>query len=320
MVFPLLAAALPATGGAATAAGAAAAASQAGMVLGGANIALGLGQTFLGYQAKQQQYRADKAFQDANSKFASWQAGFNAKVNDANSQYKFWQETVNYNQELAAVGQKRIVETSRAMAQAELVAETRAAAGAEFMQDSAALTDAYTEQEMAAAMAQKQYQWRALQARSSVRALGREGRSVDRLVNDYARQEGDYMAIEAINEGIRANAYTRAQQRELADYLSKWNSQQFYEEQVFMDPIAPFPPLPTLMAPAPPSRTGQPPSLAAALLSGATSVLSGVETGIDTTYKLNQLRIPQGKRGPGTGRSAAGSAANFMDIVRKSTG
>ena len=61
MVFPLLAAALPAAGGAATAAGAAAAASQAGMVLGGANIALGLGQTFLGYQAKQQQYKADKA-------------------------------------------------------------------------------------------------------------------------------------------------------------------------------------------------------------------------------------------------------------------
>lgn len=287
--------------GAQTAGSAAAAASKAGMWLGGANIALGLGQTFLGYQAQKQQYEYDKAFQDANSKFASWQAGFNARVNDANSQYKFWQETVNYNMELAAVGQKRIVETSRAMAQAQLVADTRAAAGAEFMQDSAALTDAYTEQEMAAAMAQKQYQWRALQARSSVRAMGREGRSVDRLVNDYARQEGDYMAIEAINQGIRANAYTRAQQRELADYLSKWNSQQFYEEQVFMDPIAPFPPLPTLMAPAPPSRTGQPPSLAASLLSGSTAVLGGIETGINTAYKLNQLRVPSSSKGPGTG-------------------
>ena len=298
MVFPLLG--LGAGAAAAGGGGAAAAAATWGSVIGGANIALGLGQTFLGYQAKSSQYQFDKAFQSANNKFARWQAGFNARVNDANAQYRYWQETVNYNQELAAVQQNRIVETSRAMRQAELVAETRAAAGAEYLQDSDAIQDAYSEQEMAAAMAQRQYQWRALQARSSVRARAQEGNSIDRLVNDYARQEGDYMAIEAINEGIRTNQYTRAQQRELADYLSKYNSQQFYEEQVFMDPIAPFPPLPTLMAPAPPSRTGQPPSMAAALLQGGTSILGGIEAGMNTTFKLRQLGVPVGKTGPGT--------------------
>ena len=318
MVFPVLAAALPATGGAATAAGAAAAASQAGMVLGGANMALGIGQQVLGFQAKQQQYKADKAFQDANSEFASWQAGFNAKLNDANKQYAYWQETVNYNQEMAFANNQRNVETLKAIAQAEVVRDTRAAAGSSYLQDSEAIAQQYAETEMQAAFAQQQYQWRALQARSSVRAMGREGNSVDRLVNNYARQEGDYMAIAAVNEGIASRQYSRAQAGRLAQYMSQWNSQQFYEEQVIFDPIAPFPPLPTMITPAPPSRTGAPPSAAAMLMGVATAALDGVETGIDTTYKLNRLRTPNSKTGPGTkGRSSADA---FMDIVRKSTG
>ena len=297
MVFPLLG--LGAGAAAAGGGGAAAAAATWGSVIGGANIALGLGQTFLGYQAKSSQYQFDKAFQSANNKFARWQAGFNARVNDANAQYRYWQETVNYNQELAAVQQNRIVETSRAMRQAELVAETRAAAGAEYLLDSDAIQDAYSEQEMAAAMAQRQYQWRALQARSSVRARAQEGNSIDRLVNDYARQEGDYMAIEAINEGIRTNQYTRAQQRELADYLSKYNSQQFYDEQVIFDPVTPFPPLPTMVTPPPPNRIGAAPSSAGMFLGMAGSILDGAQTGISFASKIRALGTPTSKKGAG---------------------
>ena len=81
-------------------------------------------------------------------------------------------------------------------------------------------------------------------------------------MNNYARQEGDDMALQAVNEGIASRQYSRTQAGRLAQYMSQWNSQQFYEEQVIFDPIAPFPPLPTMITPAPPSRTGAPPSAA----------------------------------------------------------
>ena len=297
MVFPLLAAAPAAAG----AAGGAAAAT--GAWVGGANALLGMGQSFLGYQAKKQQYALDTAFQDANSNFAQWQAGFNARLNDANKQYQYWQETVNYNQEMAFANNQRNVETLKAIRQAEVVRDTRVAAGASYLQDSEAIAQQYAEGEMAAAVAQKQYQWRALQARSSVRAMGQQGRSVDRLINDYSRQEGDYMALEAVNEGIRSRQYSRAQAGRLAQYMSQWNSQTFYEEQQIFDPIAPFPPLPTMITPPPPSRRGAPPSAGAMLLGMAGAALGGVETGINTTYKLNQLRTPRSSSGPGTNRA-----------------
>ena len=52
--------------------------------------------------------------------------------------------------------------------------------------------------------------------------------------------------------------------------------------------------------------------LQAMLMGMAIAALDGVETGINTTYKLNRLRVPGSKTGPGTkGRS---SADNFMDI------
>jgi hypothetical protein len=61
------------------------------------------------------------------------------------------------------------------------------------------------------AVAFQQYQVAALKARSRVLASDQEGGSMDRLVNDYARQVGDYQTIQDINEGLRTRQYTREQ-------------------------------------------------------------------------------------------------------------
>jgi hypothetical protein len=72
------------------------------------SIGLGVAQAGLGLlgagasaSAKQQDYLNQTALQDANNRFAQWQANFNARAQDANQQYKYWTETVNYNQQLA---------------------------------------------------------------------------------------------------------------------------------------------------------------------------------------------------------------------------
>ena len=267
----------------------------ASQMAGLAQFGLGAAQAGLGFMAKQQQYANDVAFQKANSRFASWQAGFNARVNDANNQYRYWQETVNYNQELAYAHTQRNVETLKAIRQAEVVRDTRAAAGADYILQSEAIAAQFAEQEMAAAVAQQQYSWRALQARSSVRAMGREGKSVDRLVNNYARQEGDYYALQEINQGIRTRQYSRAQSGQIAQYLSQYNSQTFYEETPVLDPIPPFPPLPTMVTPAPPSRTGAPPSVAAFGLGLLGAGVSGYNAALSFESSRQRLLTPGGR-------------------------
>lgn len=252
------------------------------LVIGGLNAGMNVLGAFGSHAAKKQQYVADKAFQSANNRFSMWQAGFTAKVQDANKQHQFWQDTVNYNQNLAFAHSQRNVELLRSVRQAEVVKDTRVAAGVSYVQDSQALQDQLGEVEMNAAVAQQQYTWRALQARASVRAMAMEGNSVDRIVQDYSRQLGDQMTLEAINEDIRDRQYTRAQAGQVQQYLSRWNSQQFYEEAQVFDPIAPFPPLPSLITPPPPSRTGAPPSTAALALDIGTGIASGVNQGFST--------------------------------------
>lgn len=265
-----------------------------------ASAGLGIIQSVAGYQAQKQDYLNQKAFQNANSKFANWQAGFNARVTDANAQFKYWTETVNYNQQRAYTNSLRNFELIKSVRQAETVAQTRAAAGAAFVQDSDAVSQAYQEASMQEAVAMQQYRWRALQARASVQAMGQEGRSVDRIVNDYARQEGDYATLMDINQKLRTRQYNRQQAASVTEYLSRWNSQQFYEEQPYIDPIAPFAPLPTLLTPPPPSMTGSGPSAGAAALSIGTSILGGIQTGISMGSQLNALKTPSGSTGPGT--------------------
>lgn len=271
------------------------------VLFGAAQAGLGIIQGIAGAKAAKQDYLNQVAFQKANNEFAAWQAGFNVKVTDANNQYKYWADTVNHNQQLAYTNALRNVELLKAVRQAETVRDTRAAAGSSFVQDSEAISQAFSEASMQEAVALQQYQWRTLQGQSSVQAMAMEGRSVDRIVNDYARQMGDQKTLQTINQGIRSRQYTREQAGQIAQYLGRWNSQQFYEEQPYLDPIAPFAPLPTLIQPAGPSMTGGKPSSAAAAINIGTGILGGISAGISMNNQLNALRTPSSPSGSGTG-------------------
>jgi hypothetical protein len=275
----------------------------AGLAIGGANAGLsifgGMQQNAAEqarYAQEQQNYKDAKRFQRANDKFARWQAGFNAKLSNTNSKYQYWAATVNYNQQKSYVNSLRNYETIRAIQQAETVAETRANAMASYIGDSQAISNAYQEADTQDAVARMQYRWRALQARASVQALEQEGNSVDRIVNDYSRQLGDYETLQNINAGLRKRQYTREQAAQIAQYISRYNSQKFYEEQPYMDPLPPLAPLPTLVMPQPPSMTGAPPTRPTGNvgLNIATGVLNGVQAGIGAYSTVKGLNTPTG--------------------------
>lgn len=270
------------------------------LISGGLQAVSGGLQAIGGHQAAKQQYQSDLAFQTANNRFSAWQAGFNSRVADANSQYKFWQDTVNYNQQRIYAHSQRNVEFMKEAEQARIVFENRVNAGATYVSDSDAIAEGYREAEMAAAVAQQQYTWRALQARASVQAMNAEGNSVDRIVNDYAAQLGDQMTLESINAGIRERQYSRSQAAAVSQYLSRWNSQTFYNRTPVIDPVMPFAPLPTLISPPPPSRTGAGPSGGALAVNMLTAGIAGVASGLGTYGQMNALKTARSKAGPGT--------------------
>ena len=270
------------------------------IAMGVAQAGMGIFQGILGNQGQKQDYLNQKVFQQQQAVFSRWQSGLNAKIADENNAYKYWGDVVNYNQQLAYTNSLRNVEVMKAIRQAEVVRDTRAAAGASYVQDSDALSQQLSEASMQEAVASQQYNWRALQARSSVQAMATEGNSVDRIVNDYARQQGDYETLLAIGKGLRERQYNRAQTARVTQYLSQWQSEQFYEESKIFDPIPPFAPLPTLIQPPGPSMTGGKPSGAAAAINIGTGILGGINTGISMNNQLNDLRIPSSSAGPGT--------------------
>lgn len=274
--------------------------------LGVANAGLGLWGASQENLAAQQDYLNQTAFQNANNRFSLWQAGFNARVQDANNQRQYWQGTFNYNQEQAYANSQRNVELLQRAEQAKVVFDNRVAAGVSYMRDSQAVQDQLAEAEMNSAVAQQQYVWRALQARASVRAMGMEGNSVDRIVNDYSRQLGDQMALESINSDIRERQYTREQAGLVSNYLSRWNSQSFYNPTTVFDPIMPFAPLPTMITPPPPYMVGGGPSNAAYAANIGSSLIGGVGAGLNLYQNLNSLKTPSSGRGPGTANRRRG--------------
>jgi len=249
--------------------------------------------------AQKQAYKDALKYQAANEKFAKWQSNFNRRATDAQNKFKYWGEVVQYNQNKAYTNSLRNFEKLKAFKQAEVAFKTRAAAGSSYMQDSDALSNAYQEQSMQEAVALQQYQWRALQTRGSIQAMEREGHSVDRIVNDFARQLGDFESLQQINQKIRTRQYSREQAGQVSQYLSRWNSQSFYEEQPYMEPLPPYAPLPTIVMPPAPTMTGAPPSAAAGALNIVTAVLGGLQTGISAWQSLNKLNTPSSNQGSG---------------------
>lgn len=250
-----------------------------GIGLGVAQLGLGLLTGGQKRTAQKQDYLNQTAFQDATSEFNAWQANQNAQIQDLNSDYQYFAETVNYNNQLAQVQSNRNYEFARELAQAEVVARTRTAAQAEYMVDADAISAQLQERGQQESMAIMQQKRRSLQASSAVRAMDTGGQGLARRERDFAFQLGEYTAISQINEGIRNRQYRREQYGNIAKYLSRYNSQQFYQRQKYIDPIAPFAPLPTLVNAPPPSMRGAGPANTA-LLDTATSVLGGVNTAL----------------------------------------
>ena len=246
-----------------------------GIVSGGLNFLSGIAN----YQAQKQDYVNKLAYKKASDEFASWSARQQAAQTDINNQYKFWGEKVNYGQSLAYTNSLRNYELSKAIVSAEEVARVRSSAGADFISTSDAFAQGFQQEAMSDAVALFQYNVQALKARSTIAAGATEGPSVDRLMNDYARQVGDFTTLKRINDGFKESQYTRQQAGAISQYINQYNSQQFYQQQDYVDPIPPFAPLPTLIGPAGPSMVGSGPSAGAALL-GAVS--GGLSAGLST--------------------------------------
>lgn len=248
--------------------------------VGGASAGLSAFSAILGNSAAKGEYQRQKALQGANARYAQWKAGADLKIANAQQERQYYIDTVNYNQALAYSRAQRNFELVRAMDQADTVRETREAAGAQFISASEALSQRMAEQGMAEAVSLQQYTVAALKARGSIRASGALGNSIDRIMNDFARQEGDYQTIAEMNRSFRERQYTREQASAVAGYLSQYNSQDFYKLQPYMEPMAPFQPLPALLEPAPPSMLGAPPSGLAAAVSLGGALLDGLQTGL----------------------------------------
>ena len=86
----------------------------------------------------------------------------------------------------------------------------------------------------------------------------------------------------------------------MSQYLSQYNSQAFYEAQPYLEPMAPFVPLPSLLMPAPPTSSGAGPSRAAGALRIGTSLLEGANA---TMGAVNTFR---GMASSGKGNPLAG--------------
>ena len=239
------------------------------LMLAGGQFGMSMIQGFMGNQAKQQEYTNQRAQQRASAEFARWTASNQARTADLNSSYSFYQEQVNHGQDLAYASQMRQYELAKSINQAEVVGRTRSSAMADYSQQSGAIADAFQQQSMADAVSMMQYKQQALRAQASVSATMQEGRSVDRYINDYARQVGDMETMRQMNDQFRTRQYTREQAGQIATYLNRYNSQQLYQQQNVMDPIAPFAPLATLINPAGPSFTGAGPSAATGFLGSA---------------------------------------------------
>jgi hypothetical protein len=268
-----------------------------GIGIGAARTGLNIFGAFAQNNAERQQYLNEQAFQQANQRYQGWRSSIETSINRANQQQNYWAQTVQYNQELAYARSQRNVDLVRAIDQADVVRETREAAGVQFVTTAEAIQQRLGEQAMADAVALQQYSIAALKNRASIRANPQVGASIDRLMNDFLRQEGDYQTIATINEGLRNRQYRREQAGAVAQYLNAYNSQAFYEAQPYLEPMAPFVPLPSLVLPGPPTMTGAPPSGTAGALRLGTSLIEGAQFGMGAYSQVRSM-TSSGKSNP----------------------
>lgn len=258
------------------------------LVLGGISAGLGAAGAKAAYQQQVQNYKDALKYQKVSDKYAKWNAKISARVSNTAAKYKYFTDTVAYNQDKAYIGQLRNYELVKAINQAQVVRQTRSSAMADYTLKSQALNESIREQASADAVSYYQYLQQSIRARGAVMGNEQEGASADRIYRDYDRQVGDMQTLQAISAKFRDRQYTREQAGMIAEYVSRYNSQQFYVQQPYQDPIKPFAPLPTLVMPQPPSMTGAGPSAAAANINMASSILGGINTAMSTYSMLGK--------------------------------
>lgn len=253
------------------------------------------------YKGQKRAYKDAVRLQNASQRYAEWSAQFQAEYQTLGDQYAYWQQTLNWNQQKSYIQSLRNIELVKAIKQARVVRDNRAGAARDYMLQSEALGQALQEEASRDSIAIHQFHAQAAKAGAELMAGGQSGSSIDRLMGDYARQVGDMKTLMGINEGFRQRQFTREQAGTVAQYLSQYNSQEFYEKQPYLTPIKPFPPLPTLIIPPPPSSTGPGPvapvmgrpnldsSNSATFLNAANSILSGVQTGLGAWTTLSKF-------------------------------
>ena len=260
----------------------------ASVVLGGISAITGAAGSRAAYAQQKQNYEDALRFQKVSDKYARWNSKISARVANTSAKYKYFTELVAYNQDKGYINQLRNYELVKAINQAKVVRETRTSAMSDFTLQSQALNEGIREQASADAVSYYQYVQQGIRARSAVMANETEGASADRIYRDYDRQIGDMQALQQINQKFRDRQYTREQAGQIAQYVSRYNSQQFYTQQPYQDPIKPFAPLPTLVMPQAPSMTGAGPSAAAANINTLSSILGGINTGMSTYSMLGK--------------------------------
>jgi hypothetical protein len=259
------------------------------LALGGLQAGMGAAASRSAYDQQVQNYNDAKKFQKVSDKYAGWSAKINARVSNTSAKYKHFADLVQYNQDKSYINQLRNYELVKGINQAKLVQETRTSAMSDYVLKSQALSEGIREEATADAVAYYQYMQQGVRARSAVMANETEGASSDRIYQDYARQVGDMATLQQINRKFKERQFTREQAGQIAEYLSRYNSQDFYQQQPYQDPIRPFAPMPTLVMPPPPSMTGAGPSAAAANLNTASAILGGIQTGFSSYSFLNGL-------------------------------
>lgn len=260
-----------------------------GLAVGGASALFGIIQSSAADSARRQEQLNQTAYANATAGFNQWQASMNQQVNSLNEQYKYWADTVSYNQNLAYTSQLRNYEFAKELASAQRVIEARSGAGANYVLQAEAIQQQLQERGMQEAVAMQQVMYRGLQASAAYQASAQEGQSMDRYVNNFARQVGDYQTLQTINQQFQGRQYRREQLAAITNYLNQYNSQQFYEPTPYMDPVAPFPPLPSMVMPPPPSMQGGAAASTMALGAG-TSLFGGVNAYLDTASAVKKLR------------------------------
>ena len=263
----------------------------------GAQMLVGAVQSNAAYNAKQQAYANQTAFQGVQQRFNTWQAGFNADLKNLNNQYQYWGETVRYNEKLSYAGQLENYEFAKEIAQATRVMEARVGAGMDYVVNAEAIQAAYQERGIQEAVAQQQLMYRGLQASSAYMASAQEGKSMDRYVRNVSKQIGDYKALQTIKDGMADRQYSRQQLGQIAKYLNQYNSQQFYVKAPIQQPSMPFAPLPAMVTPPQPYMTGSAP-MDTRLLDNATTAFNSLNTGLETNKMIRNLA------------SGAGSSSN----------